>query len=77
MTFLLLFFFFFSFFKIFKDSVEMFGLTENCVNLALMLKNETQHNLIEHDDDTWTYGHSKLHQVLNLLSYWYYKEELL
>jgi len=55
----------------------MFGLTENCVNLALMLKNETQHNLIEHDDDTWTYGHSKLHQVLNLLSYWYYKEELL
>lgn len=39
----------------------MFGLTENCVNPALMLKNETRHNLIEHEDDTWTYSHSKLH----------------
>lgn len=30
----------------------MFGLTENCVSPALMLKNETQHNLIEREDDT-------------------------
>ena len=70
-------FFFFSFFKIFKDPVETFDRTENCVSHALMLKNETQHNLIEHGDDIWTYSHSTLYHILNLLSYWYYKVELL
>ena len=55
----------------------MSDLTENCASHAPMLKNETQHNLIEHDDDIWTHSHSKLYHVLNLLSYWYYKVELL
>ena len=54
--------------------MDMFGFTKNGVNHALTAKNETQYNIIEHDGDTWTYNHSKLYHVLNLLSasYWYY-----
>lgn len=53
---------------------------QKTVNHALTAKNETQYNINEHDGDTWTYNHSKLYHVLNLLSasYWYYfKKELL
>lgn len=40
---LAVFFFSFSFFKTYKDSMEMLSLKENCVSHVLMVKNGTQH----------------------------------
>lgn len=48
--------------------MEMFSLKENCVSHALMAKNETQPNFIEHAGDTWTCNQSKWHHILNLMS---------